>query len=69
MNEAMNETISQGFMSLTNAITPVNVLPGTDATGGHVESLTEAIMGITKALVMISASIDDLTEVVRESKQ
>jgi len=43
---------------IANAIT-VSAFPGTDATGGRVESLTEAVMGMTAALVMIAEAISD----------
>lgn len=65
----INETIRYGFKSLASAIMPSGVFAGTDATGGHVESLTEAVMGITTGLTMIAESISDLAEAVRESKQ
>ena len=47
------------------AITPV-VAGGTDATGGHVESLTEAVMGITGGLVKVAEAIGALAEAIRE---
>lgn len=47
-----------------NAITPT-VAGGNDATGGHVESLTEAVMGITSGLVRVAESISDLADAVR----
>lgn len=43
---------------LADAITPNTI--GTDAGGGHVESLTEAVMGVTKGLFAIAAAIDGL---------
>ena len=43
---------------IASAIT-VSAFPGTDATGGRVESLTEAVMGMTAALVMIAEAISD----------
>ena len=42
---------------IANAITPVGALAGTDAAGGRVDSLTEAVMGMTAALVMIAEGI------------
>ena len=68
---------------IANAITPAGALAGTDAAGGRVDSLTEAVMGMTAALVMIAEaisenatelsgiaiSIGDLASVVGESKQ
>jgi hypothetical protein len=50
---------------VANAITPP-VAGSSDATGGHVESLTEAVMGMTKGLCMIAASIDSLAEAIKD---
>lgn len=44
-----------------------NAAPGHDAAGGRVESLTEAVMGITAGLVAIAAAINHLAEAVRDS--
>jgi hypothetical protein len=41
------------------AITPSPVIAGHDATGGRVESLTEAVMGMTAALVMIAEAVSN----------
>lgn len=46
------------------AITP-NICGGDDATGSHVESLTEAVMGVTGGLVRIAEAIDGLAAAVR----
>ena len=52
--------------TVADAITPRNAAGNRDAAGGHVESLTEAAMGITKALVQIAGAISDLANAVRE---
>lgn len=36
--------------------------PGTDATGGHVECLTEAVMGLTAGMCRIADAIDNLAQ-------
>jgi hypothetical protein len=48
------------------AITP-DASPGTDASGGVVMSLTEAVMGITSGLHSVAESISDLAQAVREN--
>ena len=63
----MNEMIIASAMresaaKLANAITPTAV-DGTDATGGTVGSLTEAVMGMTAALVKIAEAVEYLAEV------
>lgn len=40
--------------------------PGTDATGGHINCLTESVMGITAGLVRVADAIHDLAAAVRE---
>jgi len=47
--EALNN-IASALWGVANAITPTNSGPGKDAVGGTVDSLTEAVMGITKAI-------------------
>lgn len=53
------------FARLASAIT-LNVSGGTDAVGGNVECLTEAVMGTTAGLVRIANAINNLAEAVRE---
>jgi hypothetical protein len=49
--EALNN-IADALWGVADAITPRGAghAPGTDATGGAVGSLTEAMMGVTKAI-------------------
>lgn len=54
--------------SIASSITP-SVLPGTDATGGTVASLTEAVMGITAGLVQVAEAIDRLAEAVHRMER
>lgn len=62
----MIKTITGGLRMLASSITPPEALGTRDASGGHVESLTEAVMGVTAGLVRIAESIEDLAEAVRE---
>lgn len=57
--------VAQAIKSLKEAITPTAV-GGKDATGGHVESLTEAVMGITAGLCRVADAINNLADAVRE---
>ncbi len=50
---------------IARAITP-NAVGGRDANDGHVESLTEAVMGVTGGLCRIAEAINNLAEAVRE---
>jgi hypothetical protein len=53
---------------LGDAITP-NVVGCQDAAGGHVESLTEAVMGVTAGLVRIADALEELADAVRSARQ
>ena len=52
--------------SVAKAICPQDAMAGKDAAGGHVGSLTEAVMGMTAGLVRIAEAIDGLADAVRE---
>lgn len=53
--------------AVANAITPRDAAYGHDETGGTVGSLTEAVMGLTAALVQIAHAIDRVADAI-ESK-
>jgi hypothetical protein len=59
--------IANAAARIADAITPANAGHGADAAGGHVESLTEAAMGITAGLCRIADAINALAEAVAES--
>ena len=74
--ETIEEILEEGVRNIgriANAVTPTSAAAGQDATGGHVASLTEAVMGNTAGLIAISDgfalvadAIDNLAEAVRE---
>ena len=53
---------------IASAITTVGVAGSMDATGGHVTSLTEAVMGATAGLVQIANAIQSLAVPVNARK-
>jgi len=59
--------IAIGLDKVANAITPRNAAAGQDAAGGHVESLTEAVMGVTNGASQIADAINNLAEAIREN--
>lgn len=63
--ENANNYLANGIYRLASAITP-NVAGSKDATGVHVESLTEAGMGVTSGLMAIANAIQNLADAVRE---
>ncbi len=59
------EDVAEAITGLAHAITPCAVA-GHDDAGGHVESLTEAVMGNTAGLMAIAEAIGDLATAFRE---
>ena len=51
---------------IAKAICPQDAMAGHDETGGRVESLTEAVMGMTAGLCRIAEAIAGLADAVRE---
>lgn len=60
------EQLAESAKRIGNAITP-NICGNNDATGGHVESLTEAVMGMTSGMIRIADAIESLAEAVRKA--
>lgn len=63
------ETVESAGKRIASAITPLGVCGGKDATGGHVESLTEAVMGMTAGLCRIAESLDNVAAAIREGRE
>lgn len=60
--------LAKGFSLLANAITPIRSVGATDASGCYVESLTEAVMGLTSAVFQVAKEIEYLSDLVKELK-
>ena len=65
MNE-LEDAGKYGLRALAHAITPTNSIPTVDAAGVSVTSLTEAVMGMTAAMVQIADAIGELAQSVRD---
>ena len=61
-------TVPNAIEKVATAITP-NVAPGTDSEGAHVESLTEAVMGVEVALSRIADGIADVAVAMRDANE
>ena len=59
------ERIADGVGRVAQAIT-ANAAPGHDATGAHVECLTEAVMGMTQALSDIAEAINRIASALED---
>ena len=64
----MLDRLSSQVGSVARAITPSDAMPGKDASGGHVESLTEAVMGLSAGASQIARAIESLADAVRDLK-
>ena len=60
--------VADALRSVANAITDQGTFGGTDASGGHVRCLTEAVMGVTAGLVQIAEAIENLADVMATSR-
>ena len=60
------DAIISGLGMLADAITPRNAAGQADSSGGFVESLTEAVMGLTSAAGEIAGEIHELVDAVRD---
>lgn len=61
------ENLADSAKKIGVAITPI-AAAGKDANGGHVESLTEAVMGMTGGLVKIAEAIESLANSIEGLK-
>lgn len=64
----VSDAIHDGLKRVADAITPC-AAGGTDAIGGHVGSLTEAVMGTTAALCRIADAMNNVAEAIREHRE
>ncbi len=61
----VTHAIRGGLRGISHAIT-ANASAGTDEVGGTVTSLTEAVMGMTKALCQIATALESIAEAIRD---
>jgi hypothetical protein len=61
--------LANGAFAVAHAITPRDAAAGRCPYGGHVQSATEAMMGITQGLQDIAVSIRDLADAIREQHE
>lgn len=65
MDDEQLEEVLRSVERVAASIMP-NLAGSADASGMHVESLTEAVMGMTHGLYAIASAIEFLGNVVRE---
>ncbi|MCF7984317.1 MAG: hypothetical protein K9L70_07930 [Thiohalocapsa sp.] len=61
------QAVEAAGQRIADAITPFVGTPGQDAAGGHVGSLTEAVMGMTASLMHIADAVSELAAAVRDA--
>lgn len=62
------DRLADRIVDVANSIAPVGAIPGQDAAGGHVTSLTESCMGITAGLMAIASAIETLADAIRSTQ-
>jgi hypothetical protein len=62
------DNLAHSARMIANAIA-ADVAPGKDAVGGHVQCLTEAVMGITAGLCKVADSLDGIADAIRETRE
>lgn len=67
MNDESEAEIAGAISSVAHAMYPAGIAGGNDAAGGHVASLTEAVMGVTRGLCCIAEALDNVAQAIRES--
>lgn len=66
MNPAQLKSLEESLSKIAHAVT-ANASPGRDAADVSVGSLTEAVMGMTAALVQIATAIDNHADAMMSS--
>lgn len=67
--ESESRELRETLKLIANAITPTDAMAGRDASGGRIESLTEAVMGITAGLFRVAEAIEYHADLVGEVKK
>jgi hypothetical protein len=62
------EEVAAAIRLLAFSVFP-RCIPTSDASGSHVESLTEAVMGVTGGLMAIASAINRLADEVCETRE
>jgi len=55
------EDLCHALCKIANSITPIDASPGVDLMGGYVASLTEAVMGHTKAMLSVATALAEIS--------
>lgn len=63
-----SDRLARAAKQIANAITPIGSVAGTDASGGRIASLTEAVVGITAGLFRIADAIEGLADAVASAR-
>jgi hypothetical protein len=61
--------LTRSVNRVAKSIADFNAAPGHDETGGTVDSLTEAVMGITAGLCRIADAIESLAQAVSTARE
>ena len=62
--DVLSNSVGYYTKQIARALTPLDAADGTDAQGGNISSLTEAVMGITSALTAVAGSLSDIASAI-----
>jgi hypothetical protein len=63
------DAIHEGMRKIAHAIKPLDCVGGEDSAGMYVDSLTQAVMGMTSGLCRIADAINNLADVVKDGER
>jgi hypothetical protein len=63
------DAIHEGMRKIAHAIKPLDCVGGEDSAGMYVDSLTQAVMGMTSGLCRIADAINNLADAVKDGKR
>jgi hypothetical protein len=63
------DAIHEGMRKIAHAIKPLDCVGGEDSAGMYVDSLTQAVMGMTSGLCRIADAINNLADAVKDDQR
>ena len=65
----LSDAIHEGMRKIAHVIKPLDCIGGEDSTGTYVDSLTQAVMGMTSGLCRIADAINNLADAVKDCER
>jgi hypothetical protein len=65
----LSDAIHEGMRKIAHAIKPLDCVGNEDSAGMYVDSLTQAVMGMTSGLCRIADAINNLADAVKDGER